>query len=152
MHRLVPIQRRPLGVDHAAEQALTHGDVDDAAGAAHLLAGFDAAPLVEQDHGDLVRLEVQRDAELAAGKTHQLLGADVGQPFDAGDALADKADRAGFPEVQLGLLTAERRHRRCRKRSRGSLRALRFLVRVIFRHSSSPPEKASDRFSSSVSR
>ena len=55
----------------------------------------------EQHDADFVLVHVERDAEHAAGKLHQLLKAHAGKAGDLGDAGGDAGDRAHLARRQL---------------------------------------------------
>ena len=90
------------GVDHAAEQRLADGHVDDRLGALDHVAFADVAVGAEDHHADVVDLEVQRHAADAAGELDHLAGLDVVEAVHAGDAVADREDPAHLRD--LGLL------------------------------------------------
>ena len=81
-------------VDHAADELGADGHVEDAAGALDGLA-FGDVLVGAQDHGaDRVALEVQREAERAAGKLEHLALHRRRQAVDAADAVGDRHDGA----------------------------------------------------------
>ena len=93
------VDRGAGGVDHAAEVALADGDGEDLTGAADLLALRDAGELAEDHDADLAELEVQRKAELPVLEADELVGHDVGQALDTGDAVGRLGDAADLLAV-----------------------------------------------------
>ena len=100
--RALAVDRVAEGVDHAAEQRLADGHVDDRAGALDDVALADVAVGAEDHDADVVGLEVQRHAADAAGKLDHLAGLDVVEPVDARDPVADREHPANLRD--LGLL------------------------------------------------
>jgi hypothetical protein len=57
--------------------------------------------IAEQHDADFVLVQVERNAENAAGKRQQFLKADAGQTGDLGDAGGDAGDRADLPRAAV---------------------------------------------------
>ena len=102
LDRALAVDRVAERVDHAAEQGLADGHLDDGAGALDGVAFLDAAVLAEDDDADVVGLEVEGHAADAAGKLHHLAGLHLVEAVDAGDAVAHRQHLADFGD--LGLL------------------------------------------------
>jgi len=91
-------------VHDAAEELVTDGDVDDGAGPLDGVPLEDVDVVAEDDHPDVVLLEVEGHAAEAAGEDDHLPGLDVGQAVDAGDAVAHGDDRAGLGVLDRRVL------------------------------------------------
>ena len=100
--RTFAVDRIAEAVDHAAQQALADGHVDDRAGALDGVAFLDAAVVAEDDDADIVGFQVQRHAADAAGEFHHLTGLHFVEAIDAGDAVAHRQDLADLGHVGLG--------------------------------------------------
>ncbi len=96
------IERPPRGIDDPARQSLPDRRVRFAPGGADLDARGQPVAVAEQHDADLLRLEVDGNAQHAVRETHQLLRADAGQSLDAGDAAAHMQHGAGFTGMQRG--------------------------------------------------
>ena len=83
-------------VRDAAEELVADGDVDDGAGPLDGVPLEDVDVVAEDDHPDVVLLEVEGHAAEAAGEDDHLPGLDVGQAVDVGDAVAHGDDGAGL--------------------------------------------------------
>ena len=71
-----PVIERPAErVDDAAQQPFADGHIHDAAGALDLVARLQVPVVAEQHDADFVLVDIERDAEHAAGKFEQFLGA-----------------------------------------------------------------------------
>ena len=90
----LPVDRLTEGVDDAAEECVADRHRQHLAGALDLLALLDLAELTEDHGADAVLVEVQCDAEDAAGELEQLLGHHRGQTLDVGDAVTGVDDGA----------------------------------------------------------
>src|SRR5207244_3217553 len=77
-------------VDDAAQQALADRRVDDGAGPLDRVAFLDVAVVAEDDHADIVDLEVQGHAADAARELDHLAGLHLIQAVDARNAVADR--------------------------------------------------------------
>src|SRR5690606_17332246 len=107
-HALVGLDR-PLAVDRvaetvddAAEQALADGDVDDRAGALDGVAFLDLGVRAEDHDADIVGFEVERHALHAIGELDHFTGLDIVEAVDAGDAGADRENRADLADRGVG--------------------------------------------------
>ena len=78
------------GVDHAAEEGLTHRDLNDLAGALDLVALLDAVGGAEERDTHVVLLEVQDHAFDAARELDHFASLDAVEAVDAGDTVADR--------------------------------------------------------------
>jgi hypothetical protein len=87
------------GIDHAAEERLADGDLEQLAGGADLVALLDALELAEDDGANLGFLEVEGEADDAAGELEHLVERGAGKAFDLGHAVGDFAHGA---DVGLG--------------------------------------------------
>ncbi len=93
------VERAAERIDDAAEQFRPDRHRHHLAGAAHLRPGADGLALVEQHHGDGIRVEHEREARAAVLEQQQFVEPHVRQARDARDAvghLFDAADRKGF--------------------------------------------------------
>ena len=72
-----------------------HGHGEEAAGGLHLVALLQLGDVAEHDAADLVLLQIERDADGAAGELHHLVIHHAGEAVDLGDAVGDGADGAG---------------------------------------------------------
>ena len=88
------IDRLAQGIDDAAEQCLTDRDGEQLAGGAAFVALFDGRIVAEQNHPDLVFLEVEGHAGDPATKLDHFIEHHVGEAFDLGDAIAHLTDNA----------------------------------------------------------
>src|SRR5438876_202852 len=93
-------------VHDTAHHRRTHGDLEHAGGAAHLIA-LAQLEIVAENHGaDVVFLEIQREAgNLLAGRRdgefEHLARHRGGQPVNPGDAVLHLEDRADFADVDV---------------------------------------------------
>ena len=90
----VAVDRLAEGVDDPAEHAVADGHRQDPAGGLDRLALLDAVDVAEHDGADRLLVEVEREADGAVLELEQLVDGGVGQPDDAGDAVADLGDAA----------------------------------------------------------
>ena len=95
------IERPAQRVDDTAQQPFAHGHIHDPARALDLIARLQVPVVAEQHDADFVLVDIERDAEHAAGKFEQLLGARAGQPGDPGNAGRHVGDRADLMRRQL---------------------------------------------------
>src|SRR3954465_137145 len=100
--RAPPVDRIAERIDHAAEQALADGCIDDGAGALDGLAFLDLAVGAEDHDADIVGFQIQRHAAGAVLEFDHLAGLDIVEAVDAGDAVADGQHLSDFGN--LGLL------------------------------------------------
>ena len=100
----LPSMGLPRAVDDAPEEAAADGDVDDVAGAGDGVALADAGVVAEDDDADVVGLEVEGHAfDAGGGELDEFAGHDVLEAEDAGDAVADGENLAGFGDVLLSI-------------------------------------------------
>ena len=100
-HRALAVERPTERVDDASHQAVAHGHVHDPARALDFVARVQMPVVAEQHDADFVLVHVERDAEHAARKLHQLLEAHAGKAGDLGDAGGDAGDRADLRGSEL---------------------------------------------------
>src|SRR5262249_20374485 len=99
------VERLTKRVDHAADQRVADGHLDDAAGGAHLVVLAELGIVAHDRHGDRVFFQREGDTkETRAGKLDQLQVAGAGEAVDARDAVGDADDRADARERGLGRL------------------------------------------------
>src|SRR5665213_596064 len=101
LDRALAVDRIAERVDHAAEQALADGGIDDGAGALDGLAFLDLAVGAKDHDADVVGFEIQRHAAGAVFELDHLSGLDVVQSIDAGDAVADGQHLSDFGDLSL---------------------------------------------------
>ena len=89
LDRRIVVERPAERIDNAAEQPLAHRHPDHLAGAGHPHARLDLCRLVENDGGDPVFIEGQREAVAVALEPQQLVEPGIRQARDEGDAVAD---------------------------------------------------------------
>ena len=87
------------GVDHAADQPLAHGHGHDFAGALDLVALFDLGVVAQQHGADLGLVEVHGETRDAVGELDQFARHHLVQPVHAGDAVAQRDDRADLVDL-----------------------------------------------------
>ena len=104
LDRRAAVERVAERVDDAADQGLADGDRHDVAGAADGVALVDLLPLAEEHGGDVVLLEVQREAGDAVVELEHLERDAALEAVDAGDAVADLDDGADL--FDLGVWTS----------------------------------------------
>ena len=100
--RALAVDRVAERIDHAAEQALADGNVDDGAGALDAVAFLDLGVRAEDHDADVVGFEVERHALHAVGEFDHLAGLDLVEAVDAGDAVTDREHRTDFRDFRLG--------------------------------------------------
>ncbi len=88
LDRAFAVERDAERVHDPAEEGLTDGYFEKAAGGAHLVALVQVPELAEDDGPHLVLLEVQGEAIRVARKLEQLAGHSVLQAVDLRDAVA----------------------------------------------------------------
>src|SRR6185369_11600471 len=100
--RALAVDRIAERVDHAAEQALADGHVDDGLGALDGVAFLDLGVRAEDHDADVVGLEVEGHALHAIGEFDHFAGLDLVEAVDAGDAVTDRKHGADFRDLGLG--------------------------------------------------
>ena len=105
--RALAVDRLAERVDDAAEHLVADRHRDDAAGALDDVAFLDGMRVAEEHGADAVLLEVQRDAEDAAGELDHLAGHAALDAVQAGDAVADRDDGADFGDVHVDGVSAD---------------------------------------------
>ena len=95
------VKRAPERVDHAAEELLADGDLEELAGALDLVALDDLVPLAEEHGADVVLLEVEGEARHVMGQLEHLERHAVLEAMDASDAVCDLKDGADLRELLL---------------------------------------------------
>src|SRR5208283_1445492 len=100
-----PVERTPERIDDAAEEPGSDRRARDLARSKHALAGLDGPARVEQDGADALGFERERESELAALESEQLVELDLRQAGDEGDAVGEALDAPhGFdPRAEVGL-------------------------------------------------
>jgi hypothetical protein len=93
------VEWAPERVDHAAQQLLADGDLQQVAGPLHRVPLDDLVPLAEQHDADVVGLEVQRQSGDTVRQLEHLQRHAVVEAVDAGDAVGHGKDRADLGEV-----------------------------------------------------
>jgi hypothetical protein len=101
------VDRLAERVHDAAEDAVTDGHRQDAAGRLDGLAFFDLVHVAEHDGTDGVLVEVQRQADRAVFELEEFVHAGVGQAAHAGDAVADFGDAADGAGLERRLEAVE---------------------------------------------
>ena len=106
------VDRVAQGVDDPAQEPVADGHREDLAGPLDRLPLLHARVVAEDDRADLGDVQVQRDAQHAAGELQQLVGHGRGQALDVGDAVAGVGDRAdllaGGPGLQRRDVAGDR--------------------------------------------
>jgi hypothetical protein len=100
-HRPFSVEGPAQRVDDAPEQSLAHGHVHDPAGPLDFVSRMQVPVFAQQNDADFIGVDVERDAKHVAGKLHQLVKADAGEPGHLGDAGSDAGDRAHLPQREL---------------------------------------------------
>ncbi len=101
------VDRLAQRIYDAADQGVAHGDAHDASGPLHFVAFFDLGVFAEQHDADLVFFQVHGDAGHAVREGEQLAGHDFVESIDAGNAIAQRNDRAGFVDLDLRLVVLD---------------------------------------------
>ena len=101
------VHRLAEGIDDTTDQGLAHRHLGDALGPGDGIAFLDLGVVAQEHRAHVVGLEVEHEAEDAAGELEQLAGERLLEPVDAGDAVADLDHAPGFLEVDLGLEALE---------------------------------------------
>src|SRR5215813_3238417 len=99
--RPLAVDRIAERVDHAAEQGLADGYLDDGARALDRLPFLDLAVLAEDDDADVVDLEIERHPAHAVLELDHLAGLDIVEAVDAGDAVTDGEHLADLGDLRL---------------------------------------------------
>ena len=97
------VDRLAERVDHASEEFVADRHREDLTGALDLLALFDLLEVTEDHRADAVLVEIECDAEHAAGELQQLLGHHRRQTLDVGNTVTRVDDRADLLALGLGL-------------------------------------------------
>ncbi len=105
--RALPVDRAAERVHDAPDQRGPHRHLDDLSGAADLLALADLSRLAEQHDADVVFLEVQGETEEVVTEVEELSGHRLVQAVHAGDAVADREDRAHLRDVDRLFVAGE---------------------------------------------
>ncbi len=90
------IERPSQRIDDPSEQSRADTHIHDAAGAQHLHTRLQVLVFTEQDHTDFGFIHIERNAECATRKFHQLLEPDSGKAVDRSNSGGDAGDRAHF--------------------------------------------------------
>src|SRR5262245_29803379 len=101
INRALPVDRVAERVDHAAEQSLADGNLDDGARALDRLPFLDLAVLAEDDDADVVDLEIERHPAHAVLELDHLAGLNVVETVDPGDAVTDREHLADLGDFRL---------------------------------------------------
>ncbi len=102
LDRALAVDRIAEAIDHAAEQALAHGHVDDGAGALDDVTFLDLGVRTEDHDADIVGFQVQRHALHAIGELDHFARLDIVEAMDAGDAVADLEHGTDFAHLRFG--------------------------------------------------
>src|SRR5262249_43478985 len=101
INRALAVDRVAERVDHAAEQGLADGNLDDGARTLHRLPFLDLAVLAEDDDADVVDLEIERHPAHAVLELDHFAGLDVVKTVDPGDAVTDREHLADLGDFRL---------------------------------------------------
>src|SRR5262249_49668469 len=102
------VERIAQRIDHAADEGVADGNVQQHAEGADLVAFADLQVIAEDDDDDRMLFEIERHAaDAGAGELDHLRAHDAGEAVDPGDAVADVEDAADFPEIQLGFVALD---------------------------------------------
>ena len=102
--RAFAVQRPADRIDHAADQRMSAGNLQDAAGALDLIAFFEVVVAAHDRAADVVFFKIQRQAVDAGGKLDHFAGHAMSQPVDARDAVADFHNGAHFFHLQRRIV------------------------------------------------
>ncbi len=102
LDRALAVDRIAERVDHAAQQALADGSVDDGAGALDGLAFLDLAVGAEDHDADVVGFEIERHTARAVLELDHFTGLDVVEAIDTSDAVTNRQHLTDFRD--LGFL------------------------------------------------
>ena len=97
------VDRLTQRVDDASEEGVTDGYRQHLAGALDLLALLDFLEVAEDHRADVVLVEVERNAEHAAGELQQLLRHHRREAFDVRDAVTGVDDNADLLAFGVGF-------------------------------------------------
>ena len=123
--RPLAVERSAERVDDAADQSLAHGHVHDTTRALDLIARVQVLVFAKEHDADLVRIDVECDAEQIAGKLHQLIKSHARKARDLGDAGGDARDRAHLARRQLRRERVQRPANTCECLVEDSMQAIR---------------------------
>ena len=114
------VDRLAQRVDDASEERVADRHREHLAGALDLLALFDLLEVAEDHRADAVLVEVERDAEHAAGELQQFLRHHRGEALDVRDTVTGVDDRADLFALGVGvkLATYPRSRPGCRRGDR----------------------------------
>jgi len=98
------VDRLACPVDDAPEDRLAHRNLRDSSRPLDDVAFLDMGDFAEDGDTDVVRFEVEDHAQDAAGEFQKLHGHRVLDTVDAGDAVTDGEDCAGFADIELLLV------------------------------------------------
>ena len=99
VHVALVVERASERVDEAAEQLVADRDLEQATGALHRVALHHLVPLAEQDHPDVVLLEVEGEPGDVVRQLEHLQRHAVVEPVDAGYAVGYREHRPDLGEV-----------------------------------------------------
>jgi hypothetical protein len=102
------VEGPPERIHHPSQQSLSHGDLEQVAGAFDGVALDDVVPLPEQDDADVVLLQVQREPGHVVGQLEHLERHAVVQAVDARDPVGHREHGPDLRQVgALGLQTLD---------------------------------------------
>ena len=107
LDRRSAVERDAERIDDPADHRVADRDRHDLPGAADGVALLDLVPLAEQHRGDVVLLEVQREAGDAVVELEPLERDAAVEAVDAGDAVADLDDGADLLDVGLHVIALD---------------------------------------------
>jgi len=106
LDRLVTVEGPSKRIDDTAQKPGPDGNAHNLAGSGHARSRFYALAVIEQDRGNRVSIEGEREAHSPPFESEQLIQAGVWQSGDERDAVADAfhpADRFSFwGEIEPG--------------------------------------------------
>ncbi|OPZ85370.1 MAG: hypothetical protein BWY76_01444 [bacterium ADurb.Bin429] len=89
---------------HAADHRQAHRHLHDPSGGMHGIAFVNIGVGAQEDAADVVLFQVEGHAHHPAGKLDEFAGHGIGQPVDAGDAVADLQHLPDAARAQLGVM------------------------------------------------
>ena len=96
-----PIEWVAQWIDDPTDQSVTDRDIGHSTRPLDLIARMEVLALAQQYDADFVRIDVERDAEHAAGKLYQLIKAHTRNARHLGDADGDARYRAHLARCHL---------------------------------------------------